>query len=946
MRAQEQISRAVKKATNAMRRIEGVTGRLQKEFKRFGDIMKGVFMGMISYDIFYRVTEGIQEAINAYMEFEAESVKLAAMSANLGQNIQLLASLFRVEASSAARELGVSSLEAMHALESLVKAGLEGGEAAKALGAAIRMARLEGVDFATAANRLVQVMSQFGISGAEASRVVDALVNASRLGIGTANDFAQGLANCGASARALGLGLEEALGWLIILERRFGSAQEAGTHLNRVFMELPEVAEKLGVSIKDANGNFRDANEVLKDVINRVRELGGDLRALEGVLTGVNMRTVRGLFMLSQAEEDVEGLTQMVKRMGTAWQAYNEWLNTAQGRTALVNAEIERLSLNAGKNLADLKSAILMPVMALGELHTGIYRMTFSLGDVAQALHGFLDVMLSLRLMSREAAADMIASWVEAGYILPQQAADIAEAIGVSSDKLSTVLTDAATNISRFLDDMYKKGQLTKEMFLGTVEAAIVSGQVSAEQAIEWAEKYGYATDDVIEHLKRLDQQVHETDETLQKLKEQIEDVSLEIEHLSNVQKIYENMASRFNVQVTLTNALLGEKAEKIDAVKAAIEEWKRSQERLNAVTQIFNYLTSQTKLTLMILELQERGLNAEAQMLSDTMTKLNAAMADGIFTEQELIDTISELCRKYPQLRSLMAPVLELYYRWRYAEEDVAEASDEKTKKLKEQGEAIDETKQKIEELQNVMDWWSTLESGINYLTSQGNAVLSARKALYWEEIDAVKQLNEMLKEGEALKKEDLQTAFEWIDTLKQEGIITDELATRLKDFAEHGARTKEAKEALKQTLEALNRSMEKYVGLTKEEEATLARLNAIGQQLNLVQQGMQLQMQALQLEMLGNKEAADKLREAYEKIQKALEDGYMSADEFKDIMETISETPFELTFDLSPLETAFTDLATNVTQKFTDLTTNVATQVTEQLTPKIQEAAQTVQA
>ncbi|RLI45698.1 hypothetical protein DRO64_02100, partial [Candidatus Bathyarchaeota archaeon] len=63
------------------------------------------------------------------------------------------------------------------------------------------------------------------------------------------NDFAQGLANCGATARNLGLSLEDTTTWLVVLERRFGSAQEAGTHLNRFFLDLYEIAEKLGIPI-------------------------------------------------------------------------------------------------------------------------------------------------------------------------------------------------------------------------------------------------------------------------------------------------------------------------------------------------------------------------------------------------------------------------------------------------------------------------------------------------------------------------------------------------------------------------------------------------------------------------------------------------------------------------------------------------------------------------
>ena len=262
----EGVDRASSALKNVRRHVVETSKEVEKastgfmEFssslRRIGEIAGGVIAGLIGFNILDRVNDLIRDGVRAFAEFEAESIKLASLSREAGQDINLLAQSFRIAASAASRDYAISAEQAMAALQSLIKAGLSGGDAMNALGAAIQMARLESIDFATAGNNLVQVMAQFGLSGSEATRVVDALVNASRLGIGTANDFAQGLANCGATARAMGLGLEDATTWLIILERRFGSAQEAGTHLNRFLLDLYEIAEKLGIPIRDMSGSL------------------------------------------------------------------------------------------------------------------------------------------------------------------------------------------------------------------------------------------------------------------------------------------------------------------------------------------------------------------------------------------------------------------------------------------------------------------------------------------------------------------------------------------------------------------------------------------------------------------------------------------------------------------------------------------------------------------
>ena len=242
-------------------------------------------------------------------------------------------------------------------------------------------------------------------------------------------------------------------------------------------------------------------------------------------------------------------------------------------------------------------------------------------------------------------------------------------------------------------------------------------------------------------------------------------------------------------------------------------------------------------------------------------------------------------------------------------------------------------------------MGHWGHLESTLSYLTSGVNAALDARKALYLESGDALEALNEIFSHNADYVRDHMDVVLENVKVLQEQGFMTQEQVKRFEELLPRVHRNREAYEELKVAVEAANKAYQEQISLTREQEITMERLKVIGEHLNLVQQGIQLQMQAMTLEALGNKEAAEKLREAWSKVKDALKDGTITADEFQDILSSLSETPFDVSFDLTPLDQAFTDLATNVTQKFTDLTTSVAAQVTEQLTPRIQEAAQTVQ-
>ncbi|MEM4498133.1 MAG: phage tail tape measure protein, partial [Nitrososphaerota archaeon] len=420
LRVKEEVGDALKKASKSMEEAQSSTNKLSSTLKSFGTVVAGVITGLIGFNILSEIRNWVNESVKSFMRFEAASVKLASLAREAGQSIDGLAAGFRVVASAAARELAVSGEEAITALEGLVKAGLSGRDAAMALRDAIMLARIENVDFATASANLVQVMAQFGIAGSEATRVVDALVNASRLGIGSANDFAQGLASVGATARAMGMNLEEATAWLVVLERRFGSAQEAGTHLNRFLLELYEIAEKLGVPIRNLDGSLRSTSEVMLDVINVVKTSNMSFDELQNRLKGVDMRALKALFTFTQMTENIQELTKEISRSGSAWETYMKYLETTEGKMARVRAENDRLMRSMGEGASAILTMIAPAFLKAGNAIVTAWRgivAAFTGVKVEQYLAAIETHVRVLGDMSEETAARWITSLVDMGEI-------------------------------------------------------------------------------------------------------------------------------------------------------------------------------------------------------------------------------------------------------------------------------------------------------------------------------------------------------------------------------------------------------------------------------------------------------------------------------------------------------------------------------------------------
>ena len=765
---------------NTSREVEKASASFMEfssSLRRIGEIAGGVITGLIGFNILDQVNDMIRDGVRAFAEFEAESIKLASLSREVGQDVNLLAQSFRVAASAASRDYAVAAEQAMAALQSLIKAGLSGEDAMNALGAAIQMARLESVDFATAGNNLVQVMAQFGMNGAEATRVVDTLVNASRLGIGTANDFAQGLANCGATARNLGLSLEDTTTWLVILERRLGSAQEAGTHLNRFFLDLYEIAEKLGVPIRDANGALRDTNEVILDVIARARELGGDFKSLQDRLKGVDMRALKALSTFTQMTEKFEELREEIGRQGSTWEAYKRWLETTQGRFAAMSAEVDRMKRRIGESASSiavyLGNTFLPAIETVFASWRGI--IAHAVGDVAGNLESAIEVQMRLGRITEEEAGNWIKSWVDMGKITRQEALKIAEHLGIMEGGIRDLVYEAM-----------KAGEEVPEQFRAIVDSSKEledRARITAEAIVNLGRKFKLDADEAINLANKLLGLNLTWDKHGQLVKQLVQDYGLT-----------EDQARR------LVEAM----AREAEEAKRAAEAQKAHEEALKKLQTTLGNLANYGRVL--------GPFHNAIENVNDAIATLGSQAPSNI---QNLLSTLEELNNQF----------IELEMR----SKNIAAA-------------------QKI--AGTAMSYFTTIQE--------------IQEALMADEIAATEEHLRQLEEKLEKLRESKTATEEQIEAVKREI------------------------EATKQQLEAMKQS----TALTIEQTLSQKRLAAIQQMLAFTSQIVSLQQTAMQLAMMGADQTANMFMDTSIALTKALEDGVITEQEMKDILEKLGVT------------------------------------------------------
>ncbi|RLE37707.1 phage tail tape measure protein [Candidatus Woesearchaeota archaeon] len=347
----------------------------------------GVLGGMLAYDALNKVKDALEDSVNMFAKFEEVITRTVALSGAAGEEAEKLAQELQAAARAAGLEFGVGAVQAAEALESLVKAGLEGEAAIKALNATLELATIENISAGQAADLLVGVLNQFKMSAEEAEITADMLVNASAAGIDTASDFALALSYVGNQAAALGFTLEETLAALVALNNQGIAAEKAGRYLNAMLTDLIEHYDKLGFSIYDSEGNMLSLTEIIENLANKLNEFSTEeeraayltevfgsqgMRAALGLLNlaesmpteevmklasqlGLSRQEIEGLMSAGKsAGEVLEELSEKIKKSGTASEVTRKQLDTTAGVMKRMNAAVQDLMLDLGEALAPL----------------------------------------------------------------------------------------------------------------------------------------------------------------------------------------------------------------------------------------------------------------------------------------------------------------------------------------------------------------------------------------------------------------------------------------------------------------------------------------------------------------------------------------------------------------------------------------------------------------
>ncbi|MBF4500237.1 phage tail tape measure protein [Savagea sp. SN6] len=262
-----------------------------------------------------------------------------------------------------ARELGsstkFSASEVTDAFKYMSMAGWDVQQSISAVDGVLSLAAASGEDLALVADIVTDGMTAFGLEAKEAGRFSDVLASASSSANTNVAMLSESFKYVAPVAGALGYSVEDtalALGLMAnagIKSSQSGTSLRASlTNLVKPTKAMQNVMDDLGINIKDANGEMKPMEVLLRDLRTAFSTLTEDQKA-SAAATIFGKEAMAGMLaIINASEEDFNNLSNSINNSnGVAKEMADTMQNNLKGQITNLKSALEELAIKLYDNL-------------------------------------------------------------------------------------------------------------------------------------------------------------------------------------------------------------------------------------------------------------------------------------------------------------------------------------------------------------------------------------------------------------------------------------------------------------------------------------------------------------------------------------------------------------------------------------------------------------------
>lgn len=272
-------------------------------------VMKGILADLASNAIQMCVSamkDFVTQSIETGKNFDSAMSEVSAISGATGKDLQMLRDT--------AKEFGSTTMfsasEAADALRYMSLAGWDANTSASALGGVLDLAAASGMGLGAASDMVTDYLSAFGMEAEKSGYFADLLAYSQANANTSAEGLGEAYKNCAANLNAAGQDIETTTSLLAMMANQGLKGSESGTALAAMMRDLTAKMEdgkvQIGdtaVAVMDANGNYRDLTDILKDVEKATNGMGDAERAA-ALSTTFTSDSIKGLNLIMNAGVD------------------------------------------------------------------------------------------------------------------------------------------------------------------------------------------------------------------------------------------------------------------------------------------------------------------------------------------------------------------------------------------------------------------------------------------------------------------------------------------------------------------------------------------------------------------------------------------------------------------------------------------------------------------
>ena len=335
----------------------GIAARASKAFGAVGVAVAGAFaVGSI-------VRFGAAAAEMA-MEFEAMMTQAFLRVGDISQEM-------KDNLTDLARTLGrttqYSAQEAAEAMKNLAAAGLDANEIIIATPHILALAAANAIDLSEASTIATTSLASLGLETTDTTRLVDVFTNQAQRSNATVTGLGDAMSYAGSAMNQAHQSMETAVALMGGLNDAGLQGSRAGVGLAAMMRDLAEHAENgriqtesMNVALYDANGNWRDAIDIIADMAVATEHMTDKQRDQElgTILQAQGMRAFNSLLSIgTQKLREHKKANQ--EAAGTAEQAAEEMANTWKGKTKAMASAWEGLKEAVGSTFKPINELVL-----------------------------------------------------------------------------------------------------------------------------------------------------------------------------------------------------------------------------------------------------------------------------------------------------------------------------------------------------------------------------------------------------------------------------------------------------------------------------------------------------------------------------------------------------------------------------------------------------------